>query len=155
MSDFLKKARVAEQQMRALFPATPLQRNDHLSSIYGAEIWLKREDLSPVRSYKIRGALNAMGKALARDPALEVFVCASAGNHAQGVAYVSKHFGVKGVIFMPVTTPQQKIDKTRMFGGENVEIRLVGDYFDACLEAAQDYCKEAGGYFLSPLTILM
>jgi threonine dehydratase len=150
MSDFLKKARVAEQQMRALFPATPLQRNDHLSSKYGADIWLKREDLSPVRSYKIRGALNAMGKALARDPALEVFVCASAGNHAQGVAYVSRHFGVKGVIFMPVTTPQQKIDKTRVFGGDSIEIRLVGDYFDACLEAAQAYCAEAGGYFLSP-----
>ena len=150
MSDFLKKARVAEQQMRALFPATPLQRNDHLSAKYGADIWLKREDLSPVRSYKIRGALNAMGKALARDPSLEVFVCASAGNHAQGVAFVSKHFGVKGVVFMPVTTPQQKIEKTRIFGGENVEIRLVGDYFDDTLDAAQSYCKEVGGHFLSP-----
>lgn len=150
MSDFLKRARVAEQQMRALFPATPLQRNDHLSAKFSADIWLKREDLSPVRSYKIRGALNAMGKALARDPSLEVFVCASAGNHAQGVAFVSKHFGVKGVVFMPVTTPQQKIEKTRIFGGDNVEIRLVGDYFDDTLEAAQLYCKEVGGHFLSP-----
>ncbi|CUH64952.1 L-threonine dehydratase biosynthetic IlvA [Thalassovita gelatinovora] len=150
MSDFLKKARVAEQQMRALFPATPLQRNDHLSAKYGADIWLKREDLSPVRSYKIRGALNAMGKVLAADPSRDVFVCASAGNHAQGVAFVSRHFGVKGVIFMPVTTPQQKIDKTRVFGGDNIEIRLIGDYFDDTLEAAQAYCTEAGGCFLSP-----
>ena len=150
MSDFLKKARVAEQQMRALFPATPLQRNDHLSAKFGADMWLKREDLSPVRSYKIRGALNAMSKALAKTPDQDVFVCASAGNHAQGVAYVSKHFGVKGVIFMPVTTPQQKIEKTRIFGGDAIEIRLIGDYFDDTLTAAQAYCAEVGGHFLSP-----
>ncbi|KPN61669.1 threonine dehydratase [Aliiroseovarius crassostreae] len=150
MSDFLRKARVAEQQMRALFPATPLQRNDHLSAIYDADIWLKREDLSPVRSYKIRGALNAMGKALAKNPDQDVFVCASAGNHAQGVAFVSRHFGVKGVIFMPVTTPQQKIQKTQIFGGDSIEIRLVGDYFDDTLAAAQGYCDKVGGHFLSP-----
>lgn len=150
MSDFLKRARVAEQQMRALFPATPLQRNDHLSAQYGADIWLKREDLSPVRSYKIRGALNAMGKALAADPSRDLFVCASAGNHAQGVAYTSRHFGVRGVIFMPVTTPQQKIEKTRIFGGDSIEIRLVGDYFDDTLKAAQEYCAAEGGHFLSP-----
>ncbi|WP_421702261.1 threonine ammonia-lyase IlvA [Aliiroseovarius sp.] len=150
MSDFLRKARVAEQQMRAIFPATPLQRNDHLSARFGADIWLKREDLSPVRSYKIRGALNAMGKALAADPDQGVFVCASAGNHAQGVAYVARHFGVRGVIFMPVTTPQQKIDKTRIFGGDAVEIRMVGDYFDDTLAAAQAYCAEVGGHFLAP-----
>ena len=150
MSDFLRKARVAEQQMRAIFPATPLQRNDHLSARFGADIWLKREDLSPVRSYKIRGALNAMGKALAADPEQGVFVCASAGNHAQGVAYVARHFGVRGVIFMPVTTPQQKIDKTRIFGGDAVEIRMVGDYFDDTLAAAQGYCAEVGGHFLAP-----
>lgn len=150
MSDFLKRARVAEQQMRALFPATPLQRNDHLSAQYGADIWLKREDLSPVRSYKIRGALNAMGKALAADPSHDLFVCASAGNHAQGVAYTSRHFGVRGVIFMPVTTPQQKIEKTRIFGGDSIEIRLVGDYFDDTLKAAQEYCEAEGGHFLSP-----
>lgn len=150
MSDFLRKARVAEQQMRAIFPATPLQRNDHLSARFGADIWLKREDLSPVRSYKIRGALNAMGKALAANPDQGVFVCASAGNHAQGVAYVARHFGVRGVIFMPVTTPQQKIDKTRIFGGDAVEIRMIGDYFDDTLAAAQAYCVEVGGHFLAP-----
>ncbi|WP_432448518.1 threonine ammonia-lyase IlvA [Aliiroseovarius marinus] len=150
MSDFLKRARVAEQQMRALFPATPLQRNDHLSALYGADIWLKREDLSPVRSYKIRGALNAMGKALAQDASRDLFVCASAGNHAQGVAFVSRHFGVRGVIFMPVTTPQQKIQKTRIFGGDCIEIRLVGDYFDDTLEAAKAYCDAENGHFLSP-----
>jgi len=150
MNDFCDKARVAEHEMRSLFAVTPLQRNDHLSARYGADIWLKREDLSPVRSYKIRGAFNAMRKVLARDPDKALFVCASAGNHAQGVAYVCRHFGVKGVIFMPVTTPQQKIDKTRIFGGDAVEIRMVGDYFDDTLTAAQTFCIEAGGHFLSP-----
>ncbi|MCI2400046.1 threonine ammonia-lyase IlvA [Aliiroseovarius subalbicans] len=150
MSDFTDKAHGAEHEIRALFPATPLQRNDHLSARYGADIWLKREDLSPVRSYKIRGALNAMRKVLAVDPKRRLFVCASAGNHAQGVAFVARHFGVRAVIFMPVTTPQQKIDKTRIFGGDAIEIRLIGDYFDDTLAAAQAYCTEASGHFLSP-----
>jgi threonine dehydratase len=96
-----------------LFAETPLQLNDHLSARFGARIWLKREDLSPVRSYKIRGAFNFIRKALKRQSGTGLFVCASAGNHAQGFAYVCRHFGRKGVVFMPVTTPQQKIDKTR------------------------------------------
>lgn len=132
--------------MRGVFPATPLQRNVHLSDRYDADIWLKREDLSPVRSYKLRGAFNAMRKL----PQQKLFVCASAGNHAQGVAFMCSHFGVKGVIFMPVTTPQQKILKTRMFGGEQIEIHLVGDYFDDTLAAAQAWCDQQGGHFLSP-----
>ena len=136
--------------MRDLFPPTPLQRNDHLSARYGAEIWLKREDLSPVRSYKIRGAFTAMRKERAIHPEQGHFVCASAGNHAQGVAFACRHFGVKGTIFMPVTTPQQKIDKTRTFGGKSIEIVLVGDYFDQTLAASQEFCDRVGGHFLSP-----
>lgn len=150
MNDFCDKARTAEREMRSLFPVTPLQRNDHLSARFGADIWLKREDLSPVRSYKIRGALNAIRKVLKHKPDQGTFICASAGNHAQGVAFVCRHFGVRGVIFMPVTTPQQKIHKTQIFGGEAIEIRLVGDYFDDTLLAAQEYCKSTGGHFLSP-----
>ncbi|HDR28520.1 threonine ammonia-lyase IlvA [Rhodovulum sp.] len=150
MSDFFTKARAAESALRELFPPTPLQGNVHLSERYGAEILLKREDLTPVRSYKIRGAFNAMRKVLATRPDQRVFVCASAGNHAQGVAFACRHFGVQGVVFMPVTTPRQKIDKTRTFGGENIEIRLTGDYFDDTLAAAQAWCAEAGGHFLSP-----
>lgn len=132
--------------MRDVFPPTPLQKNIHLSERFEAEIYLKREDLSPVRSYKIRGAYNAMRK----QPDQALFVCASAGNHAQGVAYMCRHMGKRGVIFMPVTTPQQKIQKTRMFGGDNVEVHLVGDYFDDTLAAAQDWCAREGGHFLSP-----
>jgi threonine dehydratase len=145
--DFQMGAIAATRAMRAVFPATPLLRNDHLSERYGADIWLKREDLSPVRSYKLRGAFNAMRKLI---PEHQVFVCASAGNHAQGVAFMCSHFGVRGVIFMPVTTPQQKIQKTKMFGGANIEVRLVGDYFDKTLGAAQAFCTEQGAYFLSP-----
>ena len=146
MTDFSNQAAEATERMRQLFPATPLQRNDHLSNVYDADIWLKREDLSPVRSYKLRGAFNAMGKQADK----EVFVCASAGNHAQGVAYVCRHLQKKGVIFMPVTTPEQKIRKTRLFGGEWVQVRLVGDYFDDTLRASQAYCADVGGHFLSP-----
>jgi len=147
----LDGVREASEALRPLFEPTPLQRNDFLSSRYGGEVWLKREDLSPVRSYKIRGAINAMRKVLARPgqgPAR--FVCASAGNHAQGMAFACRHFGVEGVVFMPVTTPRQKIDKTRQFGGGRVEIRLVGDYFDATLAAAQSFAAEAGASFLPP-----
>lgn len=150
MISFQDRAILAEHAIRSVLPPTPLQRNVHLSKIYDADIWLKREDLSPVRSYKLRGAFNAMRKVLSADPEKGHFVCASAGNHAQGVAYMCKHFGVSGTIFMPVTTPQQKIDKTRIFGGDTIEIKLVGDYFDDTLRAAQAFCSDAGGHFLSP-----
>lgn len=146
IEEFRDRARAAMVAMRSVFPATPLLRNDHLSEKFGADIWLKREDLSPVRSYKLRGAFNAMRRA----QGASLFVCASAGNHAQGMAYMCRHFGVQGVIFMPVTTPQQKIDKTAIFGGEFVEIRLTGDYFDDTLAEAQAFCAQEGGHFLAP-----
>lgn len=150
MTGFAAASRATTEALRALFPPTPLLRSDHLSLRYGAEIWLKREDLSPVRSYKIRGAFTAISRALERQPQARRFVCASAGNHAQGVAFACRHFGVEGVVFMPVTTPQQKIDRTRAFGGQGIEIRLTGDYFDDTLAAAMAYCTAHGAHFLSP-----
>ncbi|PQO24687.1 threonine dehydratase [Rhodobacteraceae bacterium WD3A24] len=150
MTDFTDAARDAARALRALFEPTPLQLNDHLSQRFDAEIWLKREDLTPVRSYKLRGAFNAMRKVIAREPSQTRFVCASAGNHAQGVAFACRHFGVRGTIFMPVTTPRQKIDKTAKFGGDAVDIRMTGDYFDQSLAAAKAFCAEAGAHFLSP-----
>lgn len=150
MTSFQDMARVAERAMREVFPETPLQRNTHLSERFEADIWLKREDLSPVRSYKLRGAFNAMRKVIERAPDQKLFVCASAGNHAQGVAFMCAHFGVRGVIFMPVTTPQQKIQKTQIFGGDQIEIRLIGDYFDDTLAEAQRFCAGEGGHFLAP-----
>jgi len=147
---FRSSVNSALEKMRELFAATPLQLNDHLSAKFGARIWLKREDLSPVRSYKIRGAFNFIRKALLANPQQNLFVCASAGNHAQGFAYVCRHFGRKGVVFMPVTTPQQKIDKTRIFGGEFIEIRLVGDFFDACYDAAREFAATEDALMAPP-----
>ncbi|WBU63935.1 threonine ammonia-lyase IlvA [Paracoccus aerodenitrificans] len=149
MSDFTAAVATAEKALRDLFPATPLQLNEHLSARYGTEIWLKREDLTPVRSYKLRGAFNAMRKAIAAGSTRH-FVCASAGNHAQGMAFACRHFGARGTIFMPVTTPQQKIAKTRIFGGDSVEIVLTGDYFDQTLAASQHFAAEHAAAFLSP-----
>ena len=150
MTSFSDRTAEAAAAMRSIFPETPLQLNDYLSRKTGARILLKREDLSPVRSYKIRGAFNFFRHALAAGAGNNLFVCASAGNHAQGFAFVCRHFGVKGVVFMPVTTPQQKIDKTRMFGGGQVEIRLVGDFFDECYRAALDYCQANTAHMVPP-----
>ena len=149
MTEFLDAVTDATAAMRGLFPETPLQENLFLGQKHGCRVFLKREDLSPVRSYKIRGALNFIRKRLAEGND-GPFVCASAGNHAQGLAYVCRHFGRKGIVFMPVTTPQQKIGKTRAFGGDNVEIRLVGDYFDDCNRAALDYTEAEGATFVPP-----
>ena len=150
MASFPVRVSAAAEAVRALFPETPLQENDYLSKKTGAKILLKREDLTPVRSYKIRGAFNFFRKALAAGNRAELFVCASAGNHAQGFAFVCRHFGKKGVVFMPVTTPQQKIDKTRLFGGEFVEIRLFGDFFDECSRAAYQFSQESGAHMVPP-----
>ncbi|MEM7290281.1 MAG: pyridoxal-phosphate dependent enzyme, partial [Pseudomonadota bacterium] len=129
---------------------TPLQHNQYLSDLYGADIWLKREDLSPVRSYKIRGAYSFLIDALEQNPDQKLFVCASAGNHAQGFAHACRNYKRKGVIFMPQTTPQQKVMKTSSFGVPNVEIRLVGDGFDAANQAAVEYCCENDGLMVPP-----
>jgi threonine dehydratase len=151
MTAFIKAVDRATEKMRVLFPETPLQLNHYLSHKYGAQIWLKREDLSPVRSYKIRGAFNFISHYLNEHKSENSsFVCASAGNHAQGFAFICRHFAKKGVVFMPVTTPQQKIDKTRSFGGGFIEIRLVGDIFDQCYSAAQDYAAESGAVMVPP-----
>lgn len=148
----VEKAAVNEAKaaLREVFPETPLQLNEHLSRRFAAQIWLKREDLSPVRSYKIRGAFNFFRKAMAAGEGGRTFVCASAGNHAQGFAFVCRHFQVPGVVFMPVTTPQQKIDKTRMFGGEFITIQLIGDIFDQCYAAANAYVEQTGGLMVPP-----
>lgn len=140
----------AMEAMREIFPETPLQFNEHLSRKMNANIFLKREDLSPVRSYKIRGAFNFLRKAIVEGGRERTFVCASAGNHAQGFAFVCRHFQVKGVVFMPVTTPQQKIDKTRIFGGEFISIRLVGDIFDQCYAEARAFVEQTGGGMVPP-----
>ncbi|KQT88483.1 threonine ammonia-lyase IlvA [Aurantimonas sp. Leaf443] len=148
--DFKSGVARAETALRALFPATPLQLNEFLSARYGARIYLKREDLTPVRSYKLRGAFNFMRKRMEAGDATRAFCCASAGNHAQGFAFACRFFGLKGRVFMPVTAPQQKIDKTRAFGGEAIEVELVGDFFDDCYAAAKTYARESGAAMVPP-----
>ncbi len=150
MTDFLYEVNYARDCLREIFPDTPLQYNDYLSKKYDAEVFLKREDLTPVRSYKIRGAFNFMREILSKDKSETHFVCASAGNHAQGVAYACQYFGVDGTVFMPVTTPQQKIDKTRSFGGSKISVKLTGDYFDQTLNSALKYSRKCNATFLPP-----
>ena len=146
----MRGVEAATDALRDIFEPTPLQRNAFLSDRHGADVFLKREDLTPVRSYKLRGAFNFFRKALGTDPSAGRFVCASAGNHAQGFAFSCLHFGVDGIVFMPVTTPQQKIDKTRVFGGAKVEIKLIGDIFDECNKAAIAYAKKTGALMVPP-----
>ncbi len=151
-ADFVEGVKQAAGAHSGVIPATPLQHNAFLSERYGADIYLKREDLTAVRSYKMRGAFNFFRKALEVKGSDDVplFVCASAGNHAQGFAYACQHFGVKGVIFMPVTTPQQKIQKTKVFGGKQVEIKIFGDFFDQCYKAAIAYGEREQALMVPP-----
>ena len=128
---------------------TPFKKNNNLSDIYDAEVYLKREDLQIVRSYKIRGAYN-MIRSLSAESLENGIVCASAGNHAQGVAFSCSKLKIMGSIFMPVTTPKQKIEQVRMFGKEFIEIVLTGDTFDAANSAAIEYAKENGKTFIPP-----
>ena len=139
----------ASQVLDEILEPTPFQRNANLSDIYEADIFLKREDLQVVRSYKIRGAYN---KIRTIDPELvkNGIVCASAGNHAQGVAFSCSKLKIMGSIFMPVTTPKQKIEQVRMFGKEFIEIILTGDTFDAANSAAIKYSEENNKTFIPP-----
>lgn len=150
MTKIENEVAAVHEQLQQVFDPTPLQFNQYLSDRFGARIYLKREDLSPVRSYKIRGAYAFIIEVIERDPGQKLFVCASAGNHAQGFAHACRHFRKKGVIFMPVTTPQQKIMKTTSFGVPHVEIRLVGDSFDEANKAALEFCKQEGGLMVPP-----
>ena len=128
---------------------TPLQHSIRYSKKYGANILLKREDLQRVRSYKIRGAFNKIAS-LSKEQLEKGVVCASAGNHAQGVAFACSHLQVKGTIYMPVVTPRQKIDQTKMFGEEWIEVVLEGDTFDDSNKAAQQFCDQEGKTFVHP-----
>ncbi|HLK29493.1 MAG TPA: threonine ammonia-lyase [Puia sp.] len=139
----------ANERVNKVVVRTPLQLNRNLSARYNANVYLKREDLQIVRSYKLRGAYNMMSS-LPSEQLQKGVVCASAGNHAQGFAYSCKKLGVKGVVFMPVITPNQKVNQTKMFGEDNVEIRLIGDTFDDCAVAAKKFTEENRMTFIPP-----
>lgn len=139
----------AAERLHGIVNHTPLQLNANLSRKYQCTVYLKREDLQVVRSYKLRGAYNMMSSLLPEQLAKGV-VCASAGNHAQGFAYSCRKLGAKGVVFMPIITPRQKVNQTKMFGEDSVEIKLVGDTFDDCAVAAKQFTEENGMIFIPP-----
>ena len=139
----------ASARLNNIVKRTPLELNRNLSAKYHCNIYLKREDMQVVRSYKLRGAYNMLST-LPEEQLRKGVVCASAGNHAQGFAYSCKKLHCHGVVFMPVITPKQKVKQTKMFGENAVEIKLVGDSFEECAEAAIEYCKKNNQAFIPP-----
>ena len=139
----------AAERLKKVITRTPLAYNQSLSRKYDCNVFLKREDLQVVRSYKLRGAYNMM-LSLNEDQRNRGVVCASAGNHAQGFAFSCKQLNVKGVVFMPIITPKQKVTQTRMFGEDVIEIKLVGDTFDDCAIAAREYTQQHNMTFIPP-----
>lgn len=145
----LEKIHAAKKCMQRVIANTPLQKNNYLSEMYHANIFIKREDLQVVRSFKIRGAYNKIKsqEAVARKKSV---VCASAGNHAQGVAYSCAILNIHGTIFMPLTTPKQKVEQVKWFGKDWVEVKLTGDTFDDCCKEAILYCTNKKSIFIHP-----
>ena len=139
----------AADALKSVVLKTPLQYHRKLSEKFNAEVYLKREDLQVVRSYKIRGAYNLI-QSLNEEQRKRGVVCASAGNHAQGVAFACKYLDIKGVIYMPAITPKQKINQVRMFGGNNIEIVLIGDTYDECQTHAIEFSTENNMAFIPP-----
>ncbi|MDL1914277.1 MAG: threonine ammonia-lyase IlvA [Bergeyella sp.] len=146
----LESVRKAQENIKEIVKTTPLEKSDRLSSRYGAQIFFKREDLQPVRSYKLRGAYNKIKNLYKNNLTSRGVVCASAGNHAQGVALSCHYLKIKGYIYMPVTTPRQKLEQVRMFGEDQVEIILTGDTFDEAKVAAQNFSETNGVPFIHP-----
>ena len=143
-SDEIEKA---AKKLEGVIKKTPLQFNGRLSKFYGANIYLKREDLQEIRSYKIRGAYNKMVQ-LGQNEKKRGVVTASAGNHAQGVALSCTKLKIKGIIFIPIVTPNQKIERVKYFGDGYVQIKLVGQTYDESTKAAKDYSKETGAVYI-------
>lgn len=145
----IENVQQAAERLKGIVNRTPLTINRTASEMYGANIYFKREDLQPVRSYKLRGAYNKMATLSTAELAKGV-VCASAGNHAQGVAFACNKMEVHGTIFMPTPTPGQKLEQVRMFGGDYVSVVLAGDTFDEAKDAALDFCASRGAVFIHP-----
>ncbi|PHB16807.1 threonine dehydratase [Bacillus pseudomycoides] len=140
---------VAHNHMKDIVNKTPLQRDSVLSEKYECDVYVKREDLQVIRSFKIRGAYNLI-QSLSKEQLQNGVVCASAGNHAQGVAYTCNLLKIQSKIFMPTTTPKQKVSQVQFFGGTYAEIVLVGDTFDSSFQEARRYCEENSMMFVHP-----
>jgi threonine dehydratase len=140
---------IASHTIKDVISPTPLQYNHLLSERYDCQIYLKREDMQSVRSFKIRGAYNRIKK-LSDEELKNGIICASAGNHAQGVAYSCHHLKINGKVFMPSTTPKQKVNQVKFWGKEHVEIVLVGDTFDDAYEKALECSLIENRTFIHP-----
>src|SRR5260370_312588 len=147
--EMVRAVEQAEQRLEGIAPTTPLQPSHRLSEQYGATSLIKREDMQAVRSFKIRGAYNKIAS-LSPEDRKRPIVCASAGNHAQGVAFACAHLGIGGTIFMPRITPTQKIERVEHFGGEVVAIRLPGRSHEESSTTAEEYCAQKEGNFVDP-----
>lgn len=145
----LDNVRSALVNLKGVADKTPLQQNLYYSDLYDANIFFKREDLQLVRSYKIRGAYNKISQ-LSKEEIKNGVVCSSAGNHAQGFALACSKLKIRGAVFMPLTTPQQKIEQVEMFGKGWIDVYLAGDTFDNAQYAAKEFCKEKEAVFIPP-----
>ncbi len=145
----LKGIERAASLLKGVVDLSPLQKSEFLSELYEADIWLKREDLQTIRSYKLRGAYNFIFNANQSQKEKGV-ACASAGNHAQGFAFSCHKLGIKGTIFMPATTPKQKVKQVKYIGKESIEVILHGDTYDDAKEHAKSFCKDHDVLFVSP-----
>ena len=145
----LEAVEAAAEKLRGIASVTPLIKNARYSKLYDANIYFKREDLQEVRSYKIRGAYNKISSLSAAQIENEI-VCASAGNHAQGVALSCKLLKIKGTIFMPSPTPNQKIEQVKMFGEDYIDVVLIGDTYDDAYHAAMLECERLNKTFIHP-----
>ena len=145
----LKSIETAAHKLKGIASVTPLGFNERFSNVYDANIYFKREDLQYVRSYKIRGAYNKISS-LDQDEKERGIVCASAGNHAQGVALSCKLLKINGTIYMPSPTPNQKIEQVKMFGEGFVDVVLEGDSFDDAYHAAKNECDRLKKVFIHP-----
>ena len=145
----IKDVETASEKLKEVVSVTPLSKNERYSNQFDCNVLFKREDLQQVRSYKIRGAYNKMSS-LTDIEAENGIVCASAGNHAQGVALSCKLLKIHGTIYMPAPTPNQKIEQVKMFGGDFIKVVLVGDTFDDAYEASKLECERLNKTFIHP-----
>jgi threonine dehydratase len=137
------------EQLKGVISETPLEYSASLSARYGAKIYLKREDLQVVRSYKIRGAYHKISN-IPSELRSKGVVAASAGNHAQGVALACALLGIQAHIFMPKSTPLQKVEAVRFFGKEKVRIYLLGENYDEAFAASRKFCETNGAIYIPP-----
>ena len=145
----IENIRNASNQLADVVIKSPLEKNLKLNSNFSSNIYLKREDLQQVRSFKIRGALNKI-LSLSDSERSKGIVCASAGNHAQGFAFACKMLNIDGNVFMPIHTTKQKIQQVEKFGGDKIKIKLVGDNFGQAYDEALSFCKKNAKIFIHP-----